>query len=186
VDPTTPNTIYGGDQDNGTVRYNGTLGWSQIVGGDGVITRLANSSTLYQEQFGVSLTSSVNPQQAPLPTFNLFTSGIKSHTQGTPPMPIVNSLAPYVLDSSGDILFGTDYLNLWTKQGGWTQIGSPKTNGFNPNDSPIDAIAVAPSNKAVVYAAVGGTFDSKGNPIPLQFFVTKNATDATATPPKPV
>src|SRR5438876_1236042 len=57
VDPTTTTVAYGGSQDNGTEKYTGSLGWNQIIGGDGGITRLdpTNHSILYQEFTGVSL-----------------------------------------------------------------------------------------------------------------------------------
>ena len=173
LDPTSANIAYGGTQDNGTDAFSGTLSWLQIQGGDGGITRLdpTNHNQLYQEfEGGITLQTSTNPTAAS-PTFTSISSGIKANTTGAPPAPIVNFVAPYVLDSSGDILFGTDYLNLSTNQGGsWTQIGTPGTNGFNPGDSAINAIAVAPSNIAVVYVSVGGNM-----------FVTQNATAAAAS-----
>jgi hypothetical protein len=158
VDPTTSTVAYGGSQDNGTEKYTGSLGWQLIFGGDGGITRLdpTNHLRLYREYVDVSITRSDDGGA----TFTDITSGIKANT--------VNFYAPYVLDSSGDILFGSDYVNLSTNQGGtWSQIGTPGVNTFNLTDKPIDAIAVSPVNKAVVWVSAGG-----------KMFVTQNATAA--------
>jgi hypothetical protein len=46
----------------------------------------------------------------------------------------------------------------------WNQIGTPGVNNFNPGDSSIDAIAVAPGTNKVVYVSAGGIM-----------FVTRNA-----------
>src|SRR5262249_53884272 len=89
---------------------------------------------------------------------------------------VARFIMPYTLDSSGDILYGTDYLNFSTNQGGvWSQIGFPNIKSsaggdlFHPFDKPIDAIAVARSNRDVVYVSVGG-----------EMFVTQDATEGAA------
>src|SRR5439155_5319899 len=152
LDPTNADIAYGGSQDNGTERFNNSLGWTRILGGDGAITRLdpTNNNRLYAENFQLSLKISTNPQAAS-PTFTSITAGIMVNGGMNP---IVNFAAPYVLNSAGNILFGTDFLNLSTNQGGaWTQIGTPGTNNFIPTDGFVDAIAVAPSNNADVYVS---------------------------------
>jgi len=164
VDPTNAAVAYGGHQDNGTVKYTGNLGWTQIQVGDGGITRLdpTNQLRLYQEYIDVSLKRSNHGGAN-------FTD-ISSHIKATRinHIPIVNFIAPFVLDSSGDILYGTDYLNLSTNKGcTWSQIGTPRINNFNPTDQPIDAVAVSPVNKADLWVSAGG-----------KMFVTQNATAA--------
>ena len=172
LDPTNANLVYGGSQDNGTERYSGSLDWTRIVG-DGGITLLdpTDSNRLYQQfEGGLSLQTLTNPA-AGSPSFSNISSGIVANNSGTPPAPIVNFLAPYTLDSSGDVLYGSDFVNLSTDHGGsWSQIGTPGTNNFNPGDSAIDSIAVAPGNNAVVYVSAGGNM-----------FVTQNATAAAGS-----
>jgi hypothetical protein len=161
VDPTTPSVAYGGSQDNGTSEYTGGPGWTLIQGGDGGITRLdpTDHLRLYQEFTGVSIQRSDDGGA----TFTDITPGIAANTS--------DFYVPYVLDSSGDLLYGTDYLNYSTNQGNtWTQIGTPGVHNFNPFDAPIDAIAVSPANKNVVWVSAGG-----------EMFVTQNATASPAS-----
>jgi hypothetical protein len=163
ADPTVNNVVYGGSQDNGTIKYTGSSGWNQIFGGDGGITRVdaANHDVIYQEYTDVYLQVSTDAGA----TLNLITSGIKynTHSNGNP---IVDFIAPYVLDASGNIYYGTDYLNFSSNQGSsWSQIGTPGTNNFNASDAAIDAVAVNPvANSNVVYVSAGG-----------HMFVTQNA-----------
>jgi photosystem II stability/assembly factor-like uncharacterized protein len=157
ADPTVNNVVYGGAQDNGTVKYTGSpSGWTQIYGGDGGITRVdpANHNVIYQEYVNVYLQVSIDGGS----TLNLITSGIKANTQ--------DFIVPYVLDASGNIYYGTDYLNYSSNQGtAWSQIGTPGIHNFNPGDAAIDAVAVNPvANSNVVYVSAGGLM-----------FVTQNA-----------
>ncbi len=167
VNPTPgANIAYGGSQDNGTEEYNGSSGaiitppaWARISGDDGGITRVdpTNPNTVYFEDIGYLMISTDGGATSNYVNYNM--NGIAGN---------VPFDAAFVLDSAGDILYGTDNLNLSTDHGAdWTQIGKPNTNGFNPTDGSINAIAVAPSNPAVVYVSVGGSI-----------FVTQNATAA--------
>jgi hypothetical protein len=161
VDPTTTLFAYGGSQDNGTEKYTGLPviglgppGWYQIQPGDGGITRLdpTNPNTVYQEFYGVNLQVSFDAGT----TFSPITAGIQYNTTSTG-FENVNFYAPYVLDASGNVYYGSDYLNFSSDQGTtWSQIGTPGTNNFNPTDAPIDAIAVAPSDNNIVYVSAGG------------------------------
>jgi hypothetical protein len=152
ADPTTAAVAYGGSQDNGTEKTTGSVGWTQLVGGDGGITRVdprpSKNNIVYQEFTNISLDVSFNFGA----TFNSITGG---------PNPIhgnkANFYAPYVLDSAGNVLFGSNVLDRSTDQGtNWTAIGQSGTAGFTTNNANIDAIAVAPSNGAVIYVAAGG------------------------------
>ncbi len=157
ADPTVNNVVYGGSQDNGTVKYTGSpSGWTQIYNGDGGITRVdpANHNVVYQEYINVYLQVSTDGGS----TLKLITSGIKAKTE--------DFFVPYVLDASGNIYYGTDYLNYSSNQGTtWSQIGTPGSNNFNAGDAAIDAVAVNPvANSNVVYVSAGG-----------KMFVTQNA-----------
>src|SRR5208282_481350 len=145
LDQANLNTIFGGAQDNGTDEFTGTTSWAQVIGGDGGLTRVdpTNPNTVYQElsnpqainnQPVISL--NISKTSGALNSFKPVATGIIATTPGG--NPIVNFVAPYALDSSGDVLFGTDFLNLSTNQGTtWTQIGTPGTNNFNPGDVAI-------------------------------------------------
>jgi hypothetical protein len=164
IDTVTQNLIlYGGAQDNGTSKYTGSTAWRLLQGGDGGISRVDpnNPAIVYQEFFAISLQVSTDAGQ----NFTDITNGIKANKDGNN-RPIVQFYAPYTLDASGSVYFGTDYLNVSSNQGGtWSQIGTPGVNGFNPIDAPIDAIAVNPVvTSNVVYVSAGG-----------HMFVTRNA-----------
>ena len=99
-----------------TEKYTGSAGWNEIIGGDGGITRVdpTNHNDVYEEYADVSLKISTNAGS----TFTSITSGIAANT--------VNFYAPYVLDSTGNVYFGTDYLNFSSNHGSsWSQIGTP-------------------------------------------------------------
>ncbi len=158
LDLTTPGTTaYGGSQDNGTektTQAQTAAGWSLIVGGDGGIVRVdpTNPAVIYHEFTGVSIQVSTNSGA----TFSTITNGIKGGG---------NFYAPYVLDSAGNVYFGSTFLNFSANQGGtWSQIGTPGTSGFNTSNAAIDAVAVSPTNNNVVYVSAGG-----------EMFVTQNA-----------
>lgn len=158
IDPSNPNIAYGGSQDNGTEEFTGSLGWTQVFDGDGGITRIdpTDYTRIYQEYDEISLQSFSGGTVADI------TPGIVKHTDANGD--IVNFYAPYVLDSAGNLYYGSDYLNFSANHGStWSQIGTPGTGNFNPSDVPIDAIAVAPANNAVIYVAAGG-----------KIFVTQN------------
>jgi hypothetical protein len=156
ADTTVNNVVYGGSQDNGTVKYTGSSGWNQIAGGDGGITRVdpTNHNVVYQEYTNVSLYVSTQSGANLTP----ISSGIVGKTS--------DFIVPYVLDASGNIYYGTNYLNFSSNQGSsWSQIGTPGSNNFNSGDAAIDAIAVNPvANSNVLYVSAGGNM-----------FVTQNA-----------
>jgi hypothetical protein len=199
LDPTNADIAYGGSQDNGTEKFTGSLGWTRfadsvplgskppaplLVDGDGGTVRVdpTNPNRIYQERAGaggpggtVDLHTSNDGGQTFVditgvgsPT-GLSWNPLPSTQVPNPKKPDSNFNAPYVLDSAGDVFFGTDYLNFAKNPGpgasptvSWSAIGTPKTASpiggdiFNPNDAAIDAIAVAPSNPDVVYVSVGG------------------------------
>jgi uncharacterized repeat protein (TIGR01451 family) len=168
VDPNNPAIAYGGSQDNGTEKTTGTLSWNLIVDGDGGITRLdpLNDKVVYQENSSpngandISLQVSTNAGGS----FTDISGGLVTNFGP-------NFYAPYVLDSSGNVYYGTDFLNLSADQGNtWSQIGTPGTNNFNPNSDAIDAVAVSPTTNNVVYVSAQNFNTGAG-----EVFVTKNA-----------
>ncbi|HEV3341035.1 MAG TPA: hypothetical protein VG125_11785, partial [Pirellulales bacterium] len=155
VDPTNAKIVYGGSQDNGTEKYTGSMAWNHIDFGDGGLVRVdpTNPNTLYHTYAGGFLVISTDGGT----TWNGISAGIVA--KGT------NFYPPFTLDSAGNIYYGSDNLNFSSNHGGsWSQIGAPGTNGFNPGDFAIDAVAVSPVNNNVVYVSANGSV-----------FVTKNA-----------
>lgn len=144
LDPTNPDVIYGGAQDNGTSKFTDSLRWNQFFGGDGGYTAVDPS----------------NPQTVYL-TY-IFTNIYRSDDGGKTVQPIqtgintadpVNFYAPYVLDplSPSHLLFGTDRLYSTTNKGNsWTAITAPGTNGWTASGV-IDRIAIAPSDSQTIY-----------------------------------
>lgn len=154
IDATRPERLYGGTQDNGTIRtLGGTLSdWQRILGGDGfyVIVDPIDPAVIYAEsQFG-DLFKSVNGGN----TFFFARSGINS-------LEDTNWSTPVVMDPNNNLVlyYGTDKIYR-TEDGAisWTPISANLTDG-GPDKrlGTVTTIAVAPTNSNVIYA---GTDDS--------------------------
>lgn len=142
LDPTDPNIAYGGSQDNGTEKFNDSLGWNRIQGGDGGFVRVdqSNPLTVYHTFTGASPERSDDGGV----TWVDKSSGITNPGKA-------NFYAPYVMDPSNSsrLIFGTDVVSLTTNR---MDTWSAKSQTFN---SSIDALAIAKSNGNTMYAALG-------------------------------
>jgi len=103
VNPSDPNQAIGGNQDNGTVAFNGTLGWTQVDGGDGGPVRIdpSNPSFVYHEinaELERSTTGTAGPWTDILDVNNGPTRGL---------------FFPFVLDNvnTSRLLVGTNFPN---------------------------------------------------------------------------
>jgi photosystem II stability/assembly factor-like uncharacterized protein len=150
--PTSADLAYAGAQDNGTERFQDSLSWPVIRGGDGGVTRLdpANPSTLYH-------------------TFYYAGDGFleRSDTAGSGWIPATNGINTsepayfyphYVLDpvETNRLVIGTTRVYESTNRADlWTPISAPFTNGWNTG-AIINAVAVAKSDADVVYATAEG------------------------------
>jgi hypothetical protein len=171
LDPTNPDLAYGGSQDNGSERFDGALGWTRVLAGDGGFTHVDpfQPATVYEEVDGALQRSDHG--------------GDLPRALAEPIGNAARFIPPYVLDTSTPkrVLLGTDVLNESLDQGAtWRPIGRPNVNGFNPSDkpadaSPIDAIAVAPDDPRTVYVAAGG-----------HLFVSHNSTSQADTAWAPI
>jgi hypothetical protein len=137
---TTPLAL-GGTQDNGTMRYNGAAVWPVVRGGDGGFARInySNPSVMYGEQYSLSIARSTNGGTS----WSSITSGIT----GTPLF-----YAPFNIDrtDSNHLVYGTDRVNeTLNGTSPWYQ-GSAQLEG----GTQISALAIAPSNGAVIYAGL--------------------------------
>ncbi len=157
LDPRNAKIAYAGSQDNGTDKFQGSLGWDLLQGGDGGYARVdpSNSRTIYQEFYDVSLSRSDN--------------GGKTFTSISPPGAGGDNsqfIIPFVLDPSdySEILYGTDKLYESTNEGQtWTTVGSPGKS-FNTSDSTIDAVAATGTgNSTMLYVMAGNSTYVSGN-----------------------
>ena len=158
LDPTAPNKVVGGSQDNGTEVYSGNVVWNETAGGDGAAAQISqtNSSDCYAmhpiASFGASS------------FFQASTDGCSTWNDATNALGISNShrinfTPPFVVDptNGSHLVLGTDNANESTDNGtNWTPIGIPGTAGFNPSVNAVDSVALAPkngTNPQVIYAA---------------------------------
>ena len=151
-----PDQLYGGTQDNGTIRtLTGQVNdWEAIYWGDGfyVIVDPQNSNVIYAEyQYG-GLGKSTNGGYS----FSSATTGINSNDRR-------NWMVPVVMDPNNHntLYYGTYRLYRTTNGAGyWSAISPDLSNGpysGGLNFGTITTIAVAPTNSSVIYA---GTDDS--------------------------
>jgi hypothetical protein len=160
VDPANASHGFGGTQDNGFVRYNGSLIWDgPLVWGDigDTVIDFSNSSTVY---FSYSCGLGKSTANGDLQSFTWPASGISPARCGF--------LPPLVMDPSNSqtLYFGT-YVVYRTTDGAasWTAISPDLTAGCPAGPGPtgiclasISTIAVAPSNSNTVYT---GASDGK-------------------------
>jgi photosystem II stability/assembly factor-like uncharacterized protein len=156
IDATKPERLYGGTQDNGTVRTtSGALeNWHEIYGNDGfyVIVDPIDSNIIYAESQNGALGKSTDGANS----FRGALTGINSSDPR-------NWSTPVVMDPNNRnvLYYGTNRVYRTVNGAGlWRPISGDLTGG-KPNASyllgTITTIAVAPSNSAVIYA---GTDDS--------------------------
>lgn len=151
VDYNNPERLYGGTQDNGTLRtLSGQInGWEEIYGGDGfyVIVDPNNSNTIYAESQYGGLGKSTNGGNSFFPA----TTGINSSDR-------TNWMTPVVMDpnNSNILYYGTYRIYKTTNAAGsWSPISNDLSNGPYTGGlsfGTVTTIAVAPSNSAVIYA----------------------------------
>jgi len=152
--PIDSNIAYGGNQDTGTVRLQGTLQWQRLLRGDaggGAVSTL-DPNRVYQ----------ITRISAPSP--NIFrrsanggnTWSIK--VSGIDPTEPKNFYPPFVMDpaNSNRLLLGTNRVYESTNGADlWSPISAPGSGGWTISDN-IDALAAAPSDVNTVYASAGG------------------------------
>ena len=141
--PLDSNLAMGGLQDNGTTIYVGGTAWAKfVIGGDGSWSAMdpLDANVMYGSWQGLNVLKSTNGGA------NWFTLGIPGAGR------ITTFIAPFVIaqDNPDVIYAGRDIVYRSTNGGqSWTA-----TNNGNPLDgNPALAMAVAPQNNNLVYAA---------------------------------
>jgi hypothetical protein len=169
--PTDPNSAYGGTQDTGGVKYQGTTRWPRLQRGDGGATAvsLADPNRIYQ----ITRRSSSSPNlfrraenggqvcRDPNPAADCDVWQIR--VTGIDPNDTQNFYPPFVLDPAFASVPSADRLMLGTTRvyettngaDNWTPISSPNVGGWTTTAN-IDAVQVAPSDVNTVYATAGG------------------------------
>lgn len=146
TDPTNDERMFGGAQDNGTNRRTAAgQSWSNVLGGDGGWTQTdqIDPSRVFAEFQGTgNLYRSTNGGNS----FSLSRTGINTADRNC-------FMPPYVIDpiDPSHMLYATHRVYESTNGGSnWTAISSDLTDG---NGAAIRALAIAPSDPNVVYAA---------------------------------
>jgi hypothetical protein len=166
LDPTNPGVAYGGSQDNGTERFDGALGWTQLRGGDGGFVRVdpAHPATVYHTYNFGGQADFFERSDNGGSTWAAKTTGINL---GDP----ANFYPPYVIDSSNPVrlLLGTNRVYETTTRGdSWAPISTPGAGGWPAAlTNPIDSLAVSASSPNTIYAVER---DANGHPHVLVTF----------------
>ena len=149
IHPSSPLFAFAGAQDNGSQIYAGpnTTWTDSRICGDGTGTAIDNvvPSTVYVTCNGNNI--NVSTQNGQLNTFLPATNGIN-------PADNSNFVPPLVTDpSAANVVYtGTTKVYQSVNTGTtWTALSGDLVNGGSPNFDSLIAIAVAPTNSAVVY-----------------------------------
>lgn len=186
MDQTNPERLYGGTQDNGTMRtLTGELfDWEIFYGGDGfyVIVDPTNPDVIYAESQNGALGKSIDGGAS----FSMALAGIDP---GEP----TDWSTPVVMDPNNHqvLYYGTNRVYRTENGAGFWEPFSDDLSDSEPGSrlGKVTTIAVAPSNSAVVYAGTddshvwvtadaGLTWSEISEPLPYRW-VTRVAVDPT-------
>jgi len=163
VDYSQPERLYGGTQDNNTIRTltGGLSDWSSIIGGDGFHVNVDPNDNSYvygESQYG-NLRRSTNGGSS----FQNGTNGISGSDRTNWNTPVI--LSPF---DSSIMYYGSNKLYTSTRAVAWTAISPDLTDGLHPSGSlafgTLTAIAASYNNLDVIYTGsddgnVNVTFD---------------------------
>lgn len=163
VDYQNPERLYGGTQDNNTIRTltGGLSDWQSIIGGDGFhvnVDPIDNKYVYAESQYG-NLRRSTNGGSS----FQNGTNGINGSDRVNWNTPVI--LSPF---SPEKMFYGSNKLYTSTRAVSWTAISPDLTDGLHPSGSlafgTLTAIAASYNNLDVIYTGsddgnVNVTFD---------------------------
>ncbi len=151
LDPTNPDIAFGGSQDNGTSRFNNSLAWSLVEGGDGGLVRVdpSSPSRVYHVapvgSFGAS--DFFRRSDDGGLSWGSFTTGLVNATSAL-------FYPPFILDPGtvNRLLLGSNAANVTTDgASNWARL---------PGDAftfPVgmDLVAVGPASSSTIYVSAG-------------------------------
>lgn len=163
VDRTQPERLYGGTQDNNTIRTmtGGASDWHSIWGGDGFhvnVDPVDNNYIYVEAQYG-NLGRSIDGGDS----FNYATNGINGNDRNNWNTPVIISPFDHEI-----LYYGTNRLYTSNRASNWTVISPDLTDGIHPSGSmafgTLTAIASSYNNLDVIYTGsddgnVNVTFD---------------------------
>ena len=147
----TGNTFYGGTQDNGHLKYDGSgTTWTEVAGGDGGYAAVNQSNLLiaYEEYVYLDLSKATDGV-----TFNPATTGLTDATNSG----LCLFIAPFDLDpeNSSVLIAGSDKVWITTNSAGsWTQSSNTLSSGKK-----VSAVTIV--NSSSPYLGFAGTTDGK-------------------------
>ncbi len=154
VDPI-ENKFYGGTQDNGTIKTDGSNDWYEILSGDGGVTEVdfENPNTVYMEYVHLCIFKSIDGGK----TFSKAMNGIPNEGNSfSGALDRSLFIAPFSMDpnNSKTLIAGT-YRIYKTTNGAanWSLISGDLTgDGTGENGAYISALTIANGNSNVIYA----------------------------------
>jgi photosystem II stability/assembly factor-like uncharacterized protein len=149
--PTNPGLAYGGTQDTGTVRYEGTPEWPRRLRGDGgasAAVLLPNGQARIYQVTRISSTGAVFRRS------NTGGDTFVSASDGINPADVTNFYPPIALDprNRDHVYLATDHVYETVNAG--TLWGSLPVVGWTVGD-PVDSLALSPSTPGTIYAGAG-------------------------------
>ena len=151
LDRNNPLRLYGGTQDNGHLKYDGSgTTWTEVAGGDGGYAAVNQSNLLiaYEEYVYLDLSKATDGV-----TFNPATTGLTDATNSG----LCLFIAPFDLDpeNSSVLIAGSDKVWITTNSAGsWTQSSNTLSSGKK-----VSAVTIV--NSSSPYLGFAGTTDGK-------------------------
>lgn len=143
---TTPNVALVGLQDNGTLKYQGTLSWNKTFGGDGGWCAIdpTNENVMFEEYVYLAMSRSSDGGASWFSCTNGLATGSAN----------ANFIAPFVISPSNpNTLYAGAKVVYKTTDGGDTW--SPTNGDVNFNGTNVSCIGVSYRNKDTLLAATG-------------------------------
>jgi len=148
----TGTTYFGGTQDNGHLKYNGSgTGWAEVYGGDGGYSAQdqSNSSVAYEEYVYLAISKTTDGGAS----WNTCTTGLSDANSGSNCL----FIAPFAMNPENSAVLLAGSTSVWVtgnSAGSWTQSSNVLSSGAK-----VSAVAVV--NAAANYLGFAGTTDGK-------------------------
>ncbi len=148
-------TLYGGTQDNGTLKSSNSLSWGSVLGGDGGAVEIDfnTPTTVFMEYVKLAIFKStnggvtINKAMTGIPTGSGFWDGTTDRTL---------FISPFTMDPNDSKILVAGTYRIWktTNSGSyWNAISGDLTgDGEGDAGAKISAVAIAAGNSNVIYA----------------------------------